>query len=125
MAYDEQLAARVRSAVSGETGITEKRMFGGIAFLRNGLMFAGVSDGSLMARVGAAQHAESLSRKGAWPIDFTGRPMTGYVFVGPAGTTRDADLQSWLDRCVAFVSTLPPKGEPRPRSSAAGRRRSP
>ncbi len=125
MAYDEHLAARIRAALSGEPGITEKKMFGGIAFLRNGLMFVGVSDESLMARVGAADHAESLARKGTRPMDFTGRPMTGYVFVDPAGTRNAADLRSWLDRCAAFVSTLPSKEQPRPPSPASGRRRTP
>jgi TfoX/Sxy family transcriptional regulator of competence genes len=109
MAYDERLAQRIRSALEGNPHITEKRMFGGIAFLRKGLMFVGVSDSSLMARVGKDQHADSLSRKHVRPMDFTGRPMQGYVFVDADGTRSDAQLRFWLDRCERFVASLPPK----------------
>jgi TfoX/Sxy family transcriptional regulator of competence genes len=109
MAYDERLAQRIRSALEGNPHITEKKMFGGIAFLRKGLMFVGVSDSSLMARVGKDQHADSLSRKHVRPMDFTGRPMQGYVFVDADGTRSDAQLRFWLDRCERFVASLPPK----------------
>jgi TfoX/Sxy family transcriptional regulator of competence genes len=60
MAYSEQLAQRIRDALAGNRAITEKKMFGGIAFLRHGLMFVGVSDSALMARVGKPNHADSL-----------------------------------------------------------------
>jgi TfoX N-terminal domain len=75
MAYDEKLAQRIREALAGSAAITEKKMFGGIAFLHRGLMFVGVSDSSLMARVGKANHADSLSRKHVREMDFTGKPM--------------------------------------------------
>ena len=108
MAYDEHLAQRIRLALQGNRLLTEKRMFGGIAFLRKGLMFVGVSESSLMARVGKDNHADSLSRKHVRPMDFTGRPMQGYVFVDAPGLTTDAQLRFWLDRCERFVGTLPP-----------------
>jgi len=109
MAYDERLAQRIRSALQGNRLITERRMFGGIAFLRQGLMFVGVSDTSLMARVGKANHADSLGRKHVRAMDFTGKPMQGYVFVDADGTKSEAQLRFWLERCEQFVSTLPPK----------------
>jgi TfoX/Sxy family transcriptional regulator of competence genes len=109
MAYSEQLAQRVRDALAGNRAITEKKMFGGIAFLRHGLMFVGVSDSSLMARVGKPNHADSLSRKHVRPMDFTGKPMQGYVFIDAAAVKTEAQLRFWLERCMQFVSTLPPK----------------
>jgi TfoX/Sxy family transcriptional regulator of competence genes len=110
MAYSEQLAQRVRDALAGKRTITEKKMFGGIAFLFRGLMFIGVSNSSLMARVGKANHADSLARAHVRPMDFTGKPMLGYVFIDSAGVKTEAQLRFWLERCVQFVSTLPPKG---------------
>jgi TfoX/Sxy family transcriptional regulator of competence genes len=109
MAYSEQLAQRVRDALAGNRAITEKKMFGGIAFLRHGLMFVGVSDSSLMARDGNPNHADSLSRKHVRPMDFTGKPMQGYVFIDAAAVKTEAQLRFWLERCMQFVSTLPPK----------------
>ena len=109
MAYDERLAQRIRLALAGHPGVTEKRMFGGIAFLRNGLMFVGVSGSSLMARVGKATHADSLSREHVREMDFTGKPMQGYVFVDAKGIETEKQLGFWLERCEQFVATLPPK----------------
>jgi hypothetical protein len=109
MAYDERLADRIRSALAGEPGITEKKMFGGIAFLRYGLMFAGVSGTSLMARVGKENYSASLNRKHVREMDFTGRPMQGYVFVDTQGIETDEQLGFWLQLCRDFVATLPPK----------------
>ncbi len=109
MAYDEQLAERIRSALAGNRHVTEKKMFGGIAFLRKGLMFVGVSSDSLMARVGKEHHADSISRKHVRPMDFTGKPMQGYVYVDAPGLKTEAQLRFWLERCEHFVSTLPPK----------------
>lgn len=109
MAYDETLAQRIREALWGRPSITEKKMFGGLAFLREGLMLVGVSGESLMARVGKHNHADSLARAHVRDMDFTGRPMKGYVYVDAPGLKSDADLEFWLARCEAFVSTLPPK----------------
>jgi TfoX/Sxy family transcriptional regulator of competence genes len=111
VAYDEKLAQRMREALAGDPGITEKKMFGGIAFLRHGLMFVGVSDASLMARVGPANYEDSLRRKHVREMDFTGRPMKGYVFVDEDGLKTEEQLRFWLRRAKDFVATLPPKGE--------------
>jgi hypothetical protein len=109
MAYSEQLAQRIRDALAGDRAVIEKKMFGGIAFLRHGLMFVGVSDSALMARVGKPNHADSLGRKHVRPMDFTGKPMQGYVFIDAPGIKTEAKLRFWLERCAQFVSTLPPK----------------
>jgi TfoX/Sxy family transcriptional regulator of competence genes len=107
MAYDEGLAERIRGALDGERGITEKRMFGGIAFLLRGKMFVGIVKNDLMVRVGAAGYEDALSKSSVRPMDFTGKPMAGYVFVAPAGTTEDDVLEDWVRRGLRFASTLP------------------
>lgn len=109
MAYSEQLAQRIRDALAGNRAVTERKMFGGIAFLRHGHMFAGVLDSSLMARVGKPNHADSLGRRHVRPMDFTGKPMQGYVFIDAPGVRTEAQLRFWLERCEQFVSTLPAK----------------
>ena len=112
MACDEFLAARIRKALGRAPGITEKRMFGGLAFLRHGLMFAGVTGNALMARVGKPQCDDSLGREHVRVMDFTGRPMPGNVFGDEPGIATDESLGFWLNRCLDFVATLPPKGRP-------------
>ena len=109
MAYDEALANRIRSALADDTTVSEKQMFGGVAFLHRGHMFAGVSGASLMARVGKDNYADSLARKHAREMDFTGKPMQGYVFVDGPGIRTENQLRFWLARCKEFVATLPPK----------------
>jgi hypothetical protein len=109
MAYNERLAQRIREALEGNEVITEKKMFGGIAFLRRGLMLVGVANDLLMARVGKDNYAESLSREHVREMDFTGKPMQGYVYVDPQGLDTDEKLRFLLDRCEQFVVTLPPK----------------
>jgi len=109
MAYDEHLASRIRKALGRQPGITEKRMFGGVAFLRHGLMFVGVSNTTLMARIGKDLYQDSLAREHVRVMDFTGKPMAGYVFVDEPGTASEEALRFWVKRCVNFVATLPPK----------------
>jgi hypothetical protein len=111
MAYDEHLASRIRKALGRAPGITERKMFGGIAFLRHGLMFVGVSDSTLMARVGKEHYEDSLAREHVRVMDFTGRPMAGYVFIDEPGIATDQALGFWLKRCLDFVATLPPKSK--------------
>lgn len=106
MAYDEGLAQRVREILEVRVGVTEKRMFGGIAFMVRGAMCAGLIGDDLIARVGPTLHQELLGRAHARPFDFTGRPMRGFVVVGAEGIAEDSDLASWLDTCLAFNATL-------------------
>jgi len=108
MAIDEGLAARIREAL-GTARITEKKMFGGIAFMSRGHMFAGIAKEALMVRVGPEAYAASLKRPHAREMDFTGRPMKGYVFVDPPGFEADADLAHWVNAGLSFVATLPAK----------------
>jgi TfoX/Sxy family transcriptional regulator of competence genes len=109
MAYDEHLVSRIRKALGTLPGMTEKKMFGGIAFLRHGLMFIGVTDSRLMARVGKPLYKDSLAREHVRVMDFTGKPMAGYVYIDEPGTASDESLRFWLMRCLDFVATLPPK----------------
>jgi hypothetical protein len=109
MAYDEGLAQRLRELLESRRGITEKKMFGGLCFMLHGHMFLGISQNRLMARVGPEFYAEALRQPHAREMDFTGKPMKGYVFVGPGGFDSDAELSAWVERTLAFVSTLPAK----------------
>ena len=109
MAYDEGLAQRVREALSGDAGVVEKRMFGGLAFMIRGNMCCGVVGEDLMVRVGPEAYEQALALPFARPMDFTGRPLTGFVYVGPDGCSEDGDLAGWVKRALAFARSLPAK----------------
>jgi TfoX N-terminal domain len=109
MPFDDGLAERIRDIVKSHHNTTEKRMFGGLAFLSRGYMFVGISSEALMARVGPVEYEKALSQAHVREMDFTGKPMKGYVFVDPLGYANDADLTRWVDMCHRFVSSLPPK----------------
>ena len=108
MAYDQDLAARVRSALSGHAGIAERKMFGGLCFLLNGNMLCGVERDRLMFRVGKDQEAKALAKPGASPMDFTGRPLGGMVYVDPDACKGRA-LKGWIALAERFVGALPKK----------------
>jgi len=109
MAYDEALAERIRTMLGELEGTTEKKMFGGIAFMLNGNMCCGVVKEDLMVRLAPERSEKALELPHARPMDFTGRPMKGFVFVGPAGIATDEGLQDWVKSGVEFASTLPAK----------------
>jgi TfoX/Sxy family transcriptional regulator of competence genes len=109
MAYDEGVAQRVREALEDQPDVTEKRMFGGLAFMLRGHMCIGVLRNDLMVRVGPEQYEECLTLPHARQMDFTGQPLTGFLFVDPQGFESDKDLLAWVKRAVRFVSSLPPK----------------
>lgn len=109
MAYDEGLAARIRESLEGISDIGEKKMFGGLAFMQGGHMFVGIVGESLMARVGPHNYEKTLRLPHVRVMDFTGKPMKGYVFVDPKGYENDKDLARWVERCREFVAGLPPK----------------
>jgi hypothetical protein len=109
MPYDEGLAQRVREALADSRGIREKRMFGGIAFLLNGNMAVGVVRDSLMVRVGPEEYEFLLRQPHARVMDFTGRPMKGFLFVGAQGLASDADLCRWVGYGTAYARSLPGK----------------
>jgi hypothetical protein len=109
MAYDEDLAARIRTILADQPTLIEKKMFGGLAFMLHGHMCCGVMPEELMVRVGPAQRGAALGLPFARELDFTGRPMTSMVVVAPEGLEADGDLAAWVQRGVQFVTTLPPK----------------
>lgn len=109
MSFDEKLAGRIRRALAGEKRVTEIKMMGGLCFMLRGHMLGGVHRDELIVRVGPERHAEALARPHARPMDFTGRALKGFVFVGRPGFRTAAGLARWLRRGVAFVSTLPAK----------------
>jgi hypothetical protein len=110
MAYDEELAQRVRERLAAETGLAEKRMFGGLAFLLDGNMAVGISVNDLMVRVGPDATDDALAEPHTRPFDMTGRPMRGWILVAPDGVTGEDALAAWIARGVSFARTLPPKG---------------
>ncbi|MCI0350110.1 MAG: TfoX/Sxy family protein [Acidobacteriales bacterium] len=103
MAFDERLAQRVRELLrQGGVAIEKKRMMGGLCFMVNGKMCVGIEKDRLMARIDADAYEAALGRRGCIPMDFTGRPMRGFVFVTPEGTKSRTDLQSWIDLALEF-----------------------
>ena len=109
MSFDEGLAERLRKILQSDRNVTEKKMFGGLAFMSRGYMFVGILGDTLMARVGPANYQKALSRTRVREMDFTGKPMKGYVFVDPPGFEDDSHLLEWVQQCKLFVRTLPPK----------------
>jgi TfoX/Sxy family transcriptional regulator of competence genes len=109
MAFDEALAERVRGAVAGVDGVVEKRMFGGLAFVVNGNMAVGVHGDDLIVRLAPEQTEEALAEPGVRVFDMTGRPMKGWVLVGPQALDGDDALGGWVTRGLDFAESLPPK----------------
>ncbi len=109
MAYDQGLADDVRARLSGYDGITEREMFGGIAFMVNGNMAVGVIGDKLMVRVGKDSHDQVVTLSGARTFDMAGRPMRGWVSVSPEGFESDATLDEWVRRGAAYAESLPRK----------------
>jgi len=109
MAYDEELADRVRKVLRGRKGVVERKMFGGLAIMLQGHMACGVLQGDLVVRVGPEAYKEALKSPHARVMDFTGRPMRGFVVVDADGTLSDGDLEDWIARGVTFARSLPPK----------------
>jgi len=103
MAYDEQLAQRVRELFAAkEVSVQERPMMGGLCFMVNGKMCVGIEKGRLMARIDPEVYETALGRKGCIPMDFTGRPMRGFVFVNPEGIKSRQDLESWIALALEF-----------------------
>jgi hypothetical protein len=109
MAYDEALAARVRKALAGKAALTEKKMFGGLAFLLNGNMCCGIVGDGLMVRLEPQQAAKALREPHTRVFDMTGRPMKGWIVVDTGGLGTDDALSRWAGAGAAFAATLPRK----------------
>ena len=110
MAYDRELADRIREQLAAEDAVTEQEMFGGIAFLLGGNMAVGVSRDELMVRVGKDHGDEALEQPHTRPFDMTGRPMKAWVLVEAPGFETDEQLAAWVERGAAYARSLPPKG---------------
>jgi hypothetical protein len=108
MPFDPALADRMRHALADVPGAQEKKMFGGYCWMLNGNMLCGVEVGRFMFRVGKDREAEALGRPGASPMDITGKPMPGFVWVDAAHAEGDA-LRRWIDFAGVYVGSLPRK----------------
>ena len=111
MAFDENLAVRIRDALDRKKGIEEKKMFGGIGFLLQGNMLVGVWKNSLIVRVGPDGYEDALLEAHVKEFDITGRPMKGWVLVEPEGVEDDDQLKGWIQQAVKFVGKLAKKAK--------------
>ncbi len=109
MAYDEGLAQRIREALADDAGLTERRMFGGIAYMLHGNMAVGISGDELMVRVGPEAYDDALAQPHARVFDMTGRVMRGWVVVEAEGIADDAALNAWVQKGAEFARSLPAK----------------
>ena len=109
MAYDEDLADRVRALLAGRAGVREQKMFGGLCFMINGNMACGVLGHELVVRVGKENLEDALALPHSRPFDMTGRPMRSFVYVGTQGVGTNQGLTEWAGRGIAYAESLPPK----------------
>ena len=107
MAYDQELASRVRAVIAAHPGVEEKKMFGGLSFMVAGQMCCGVLKSDLVVRIGETGYAEALADPHVRPFDFTGRPSAGMVYVASAGLSSDQALGTWVQRGVDYVTAHP------------------
>jgi hypothetical protein len=108
MAFDEALAERLRDRLGAAVGVSEKKMFGGLAFLTDGNMTVGVHGDDLIARIAPEDTDAALGRAGVRPFDITGRPMRGWVLVA-GEVLDDGELDGWIAQAQGYVASLPPK----------------
>jgi len=109
MAFDQTLAARIRKRMGRRTGLSEKKMFGGIAFLLNGNMCCGVNGETLIARLEPGATAQALSEPHTRTFDLTGRPLKGWILVEPEGLMTEAKLGKWIQVATKYAESVPPK----------------
>ena len=116
MAYDEELADRVRAALGSVKDVSEIKMFGGLCFTVGGNMAVGVSREDLLVRLSPDDGDAALAESGVSLMQVGARTSRGWLSVAPEATSTDRKLQAWVDRGVAFASSLPPK-EPKPKKT--------
>lgn len=109
MAYNEKLAKRTHALLAKYKSVDEIKMFGGLCFILRGHMCCGIHKDDLMIRVGPEHYQEALTQLHARPMDITGRPLKGFLFVGFGGYRTNKALAKWVQRGVDFASPLPPK----------------
>jgi TfoX/Sxy family transcriptional regulator of competence genes len=112
MAYDEQLADRIRACLDGRRDVVEKKMFGGLTFMVSGHMACGVMKDQLVLKVGDELYESVVARPHARPMDFTGKPMRGMVYVAPAGYRDLATLRALVKIAVGQAEAQPAKKQP-------------
>ncbi len=108
MAYDEGSAERIRECLMAYD-VKERKMFGGLAFMVQGHMTVGLLGDELMLRVGKAYYDEALRQDFVRKMDFTGKPMSGYVLLEPEGYSEDEELSAWIEHALSFTLSLEPK----------------
>jgi TfoX/Sxy family transcriptional regulator of competence genes len=109
MAYDEGLAERIRAQLSARADVSERKMFGGIAFMVGGNMAVGVTGDELMVRLDPADGDKALAEDGVRTMDMTGRPMKGWILVSPDRTADEAGLSEWVEAGADYAASLPAK----------------
>ena len=109
MAYDEALADRIREVLSARSDVSERKMFGGVAFMVAGNMACGVLGEDLIVRLGEEEGEKALAEDGVRPFDFTGRPMRTTVYVSPERTADEEGLAEWVEAGADYAASLPPK----------------
>lgn len=109
MAYNEHLAERIRRALAARHDVEEKKMFGGLCFLVKGKMAAGIVKDDLMVRVEGAKYQAALAKPYCRQMDFTGKPLKNFLYVGPEGVDTERDLEEWLGLGIEFVESAPEK----------------
>lgn len=109
MAYNEDVAGRLRKILERRKGITERKMFGGLTFLMNGNMCCGVIDKNVVLRLGKEGAEKALQERHTREMDFTGTPLASMVYLRAAGYKTDEDLRGWVKRALDFAKTLPAK----------------
>jgi len=109
MAYDEDVAQKVREKMSNIVDVVERKMFGGLAFMVRGNMCCGIVGSELMLRIGSEAYPDALKQTHAREMDFTGKPLKGMIYVAEAGFESDSDLNQWINLALDYVNTLPSK----------------
>lgn len=109
MAVNQDLVRRMRAHLGPTPGLFEKAMFGGVGFILHGNMAVGAYGQDLIVRVGPTQAADALAQPDVRVFDITGRPMKGWIMVGPAGYASDDALAAWIAQGITFAQSLPPK----------------
>lgn len=109
MAYSEELAERIRVVIGGRTGVSERKMFGGVAWMVNGNMACGTLGENLMVRLNRDDAETALAEPHVGPMEFTGRTMRGFITVESAGVAEPAELARWVDAGADHAASLPPK----------------
>ena len=106
MTYNKELARMIRELIKGKRNITEKKMFGGLAFLLRGKMFCGIVKDDLMIRTGPEMYEKALSEPHSRPMDFTGKPMKGFVYVNSQGYKTKKSLFFWINLGLDYTSKI-------------------